>query len=107
VRTNAAEALGQKGPPGHRALVRLLDGPDRYAAQKAASMLQDAGVLDHYVEQLVDGTARDRADARTLLGKLIGLQRTDLLTDLGQRHKDPRVREAVTGLLETVRPSPA
>ena len=102
VRSNAADALRQKGELGHRALARLLDGADAYAAQKAASMLQEAGVLDHYVVQLVEGTARERADARALLGKLVGLQRTDLLTDIGQRHKDPRVREAVTHLLATV-----
>ena len=102
VRSNAADALRQKGELGHRALARLLDGTDAYAAQKAASMLQEAGVLDHYVVQLVEGTARERADARALLGKLVGLQRTDLLTDIGQRHKDPRVREAVTQLLATV-----
>ncbi len=106
VRSNAADALRQKGKPGHRALVRLLDGPDAYAAQKAAWMLQEAGVLDGYVGQLVDGTARERAAARALLGKLIGLQRTDLLTDIAQRHQDPRVREALTDLLASVPATP-
>ncbi len=106
VRSNAADALRQKGEPGHRALVRLLDGPDAYAAQKAAWMLQEAGVLDHYVSQLVDGTARERTAARALLAKLVGLQRTDLLTDIAQRHKDPQVREAVTDLLATVTATP-
>ena len=102
VRSNAAEALRQKGEPGHKALVRLLDGPDAYAAQKAAWMLQEAGVLDGYVSQLVDGTVRERAAARALLAKLIGLQRTDLLSDIAQRHNDPRVREALTQLLASV-----
>lgn len=106
VRSNAADALRQKGEPGHRALVRLLDGPDMYAAQKAAWMLQEAGVLDHYVGQLADGTAAERAAARALLGKLVGLQRIDLLTDIAQRHKDPRVREALANLLDTVVASP-
>lgn len=106
VRSNAAEALRHMGAPGHRALVRLLDGSDAYAAQKAASMLQEAGVLDQYVAQLVEGTARERADARALLGKLVGLQRTDLLTDIGRRHGDPRVREAVTQLLATAAAGP-
>ncbi len=106
VRSNAADALRQKGEPGHRALVRLLDGPDLYAAQKAAWMLQEAGVLDHYVGHLVDGTAAERAAARLLLGKLVGLQRIDLLTDIAQRHKDPRVREALNSLLDTVVTSP-
>jgi HEAT repeat protein len=102
VRSNAADALRQKGEPGHRALVRLLDGPDTYAAQKAASMLQEAGVLDHYVAQLAEGTARERAAARALLAKLVGLQRIDLLTDIARRHKDPRLRQAVTELLAAV-----
>ena len=106
VRTNAAEALRQKGGPGHRALVRLLDGADSYAAQKAAWMLQEAGVLDDYVLQLVEGSARERADALVLLGKLVALQRTDLLTDIGQRHKDPRIRAAVTDLLAKVSVTP-
>jgi HEAT repeat protein len=107
VRSNAADALRQKGEPGHRALVRLLDGPDMYAAQKAAWMLQEAGVLDHYVTQLVDGTARERAAARVLLAKLVGLQRTDLLSDIAQRHNDPHVREALADLLAAVTATPS
>jgi HEAT repeat protein len=100
VRSNAAEALRLKGEPGYKALKGLLDGPDTYAAQKAASMLQEAGVFDAYVTQLVDGTPRERVAARRLLGKLVTLQRTDLLTDVAARHADPRVRDAVAGLLQ-------
>lgn len=99
VRSNAAEALRLKGEPGYRALAGLLDGRDVYAAQKAASMLQEAGVLDGAVTQLVDGTPRERAAARRLLGKVVALQRTDLLADVAQRHTDPRVRDALAGLL--------
>lgn len=106
VRSNAADALRQKGEPGHKALVRLLDGPDAYAAQKAAWMLQEAGVLDHYVEQLADGNVRERAAARALLSKLVGLNRTDLLHDIARRHEDTHIREAVTELLATVTATP-
>jgi HEAT repeat protein len=99
VRSNAAEALRQKGERGHRALVGLLDSPDRYAAQKAAWMLQEAGVFDGYVRQLVDGTARERRAAEAMLAKLVALQRVDLLSDIALRHADQRVREAVSQLL--------
>jgi HEAT repeat protein len=102
VRSNAAEALRQKGDPGFRALLGLLDGPDTYAAQRAAWMLQESGVFDGYLRQLVDGTPRQRAAASALLGKLIALERVDLLTDVAERHADPRVREAVTRLLTKV-----
>jgi len=100
VRSNAAEALRLKGEPGYKALAGLLDGPDTYAAQKAASMLQEAGVFDAYVTQLVDGTPRERVAARTLLAKLVTLQRTDLLTHVAERHADARVRDAVANLLQ-------
>jgi len=101
VRSNAALALGTKGEKGYKALAGLLDSPDSYAAQRAASMLQEAGVFDRFVAKLVDGTPRERAAARKLLGKLVVLQRTDLLQDIAQRHEDPAVREAVTALLES------
>ena len=101
VRSNAALALGSKGEKGYKALAGLLDSPDAYAAQRAASMLQEAGVFDRFVSKLVDGTPRERAAARKLLGKLVVLQRTDLLQDIAQRHEDPAVREAVAELLES------
>jgi HEAT repeat protein len=99
VRSNAALALGTKGEKGYQALAALLDSPDTYAAQRAASMLQEAGVFDRFVGKLVDGTPRERAAARKLLAKLVVLQRTDLLQDIAARHEDPEVREAVTQLL--------
>jgi HEAT repeat protein len=103
VRSNAGEALRLKGEPGFRALKAMLDGSDAYAAQKAASMLQEAGVFDGYVKQLVEGTPRERTAARQLLGKLVTLQRTDLLADVARRHADPRVRDAIGRLLEPAR----
>ena len=101
VRSNAALALGSKGEKGYQALAGLLDSPDAYAAQRAASMLQEAGVLDRFVVKLVDGTPRERVAARKLLGKLVALQRTDLLQDIARRHADPEVREALSQLLAT------
>lgn len=101
VRSNAAEALRLKGEPGYRALIALLDGRDVYAAQKAASMLQEAGVFDGVVTQLVEGSPRERTAARQLLGKLVLLQRTDLLADLARRHADARVRDAISRVLDT------
>jgi HEAT repeat protein len=99
VRSNAALALGSKGEKGYQALAGLLDSPDTYAAQRAASMLQEAGVFDRFVGKLVDGTPRERAAARKLLAKLVVLQRTDLLQDIASRHEDPAVRDAVGELL--------
>ena len=101
VRSNAALALGSKGEKGYQALASLIDSPDTYAAQRAASMLQEAGVFDRFVGKLVDGTPRERAAARKLLGKLVVLQRTDLLQDIASRHEDPAVRQAITDLLST------
>jgi HEAT repeat protein len=101
VRSNAAEALRQKGEPGYQALATLLDSRDTYAAQKAAWMLQEAGVFDATVTALVEGSPRERKAAQALLRKLIALQRVDLLSDIAMRHRDERVRVAVARLLTT------
>jgi HEAT repeat protein len=101
VRSNAADALRQKGEPGYQALATLLDSRDAYAAQKAAWMLQEAGVFDATVTALVEGSPRERKAAQALLRKLIGLQRVDLLSDIAMRHRDERVRVAVARLLTT------
>ena len=99
VRSNAAEALRAKGPPGHRALISLLDGADAYAAQKAAWMLQEAGVFDAYLARLVGDSPAERAEAESMFAKLVALRRIDLLNDIASRHGDPAVRAEVGRLL--------
>jgi HEAT repeat protein len=104
VRSNAAEALRAKGPPGHQALISMLDGTDAYAAQKAAWMLQEAGVFDAYLARLVGGTPAERSEAETLFAKLVALRRLDLLNDIAARHGDPAVRAEVGRLLASAEP---
>ena len=101
VRANAAEALLQKGEPGHRALIATLDGEDAFAAQKAAWMLQEAGVLDALLARVAGGSDSERSEALGVLGKLVALKRTDLLNDIARRHPDPTVRGEVTRLLRS------
>ena len=107
VRSNAAEALRAKGPLGHRALISMLDGADAYAAQRAASMLQEAGVFDAYLARLVGGTPEERAEAQAMFGKLVALRRLDLLNDIAARHGDPAVRAEVSRLLAAAQPEVA
>ena len=96
--------LPAKGPPGHRALISMLDGADAYAAQKAAWMLQEAGVFDAYLARLVGADPAGRAEAESLFAKLVALRRLDLLNDIASRHGDPAVRAEVVRLLGAVLP---
>ncbi len=100
VRANAAEALRKKGESGHQALVRMLDSVDLYAAQQAVSVLQESGVLDGYVERLASDSEAERRRSRAVLGRMVSLQRVDLLTDVAAHHADPRVRVEAGRLLQ-------
>jgi HEAT repeat protein len=99
VRSNAADALRAKGTAGHNALILTLDGDDAFAAQKAAWMLQEAGVLDALLARLASGGEAERRDALAVLSRLVALRRTDLLSDIAARHPDAAVRAEVGRLL--------
>jgi len=106
VRTNAAEALKGKGDAGHAALVGMLDSGDGYAREQAVLMLEESGVLDHYVERLGSGKKVERDRAISLVARLVALNRTDLLHQMAAEHPDTEIRRNLTALLG-LSPQPA
>lgn len=55
VRLNASRALVNIGPEGEKALARTLEGPDRYARDRAAATLQERGVVRRLAGELAEG----------------------------------------------------
>ena len=53
MRRNCAEALGELGEPGLRALVALSDSPDRYVRDRCAAVLE---ALDGHADRAEAGT---------------------------------------------------
>ena len=52
VRLNASRALSNMGPAGEAALVRVLEGEDRFARDRAASSLEARGIIGRAAEAL-------------------------------------------------------
>ncbi|HXI02406.1 MAG TPA: HEAT repeat domain-containing protein [Candidatus Saccharimonadales bacterium] len=101
VRANAAEALKAKGISGREALIQMLDSDDPYAAQQAVQMLQESGVLDHFIGMLVSSVPGEQTSALGLMAKLVKLRRVDLLTEAAREHPDRVVRQRLATLLGT------
>jgi HEAT repeat protein len=89
-RANAAESLRLMGDEGLAALERMLDDPDRYATHQAVLMLQESGIVDRRVGQLVQDGPEQKA-AEGLLRRMVRAGQTG--------HPDNRVREALGRLL--------
>ena len=66
VRLNASRALAKVGPEGERALVRLLENPDRYARDRAASTLEFQGIVRRLAQDLAEGNGRSEYAARVI-----------------------------------------
>lgn len=99
VRANAAEALKNKGEPGMRALLGMLDSKDSYAAQQAVQMLQESGVLDAMVATLASENGAQRQQALDMMAKLVRLRRTDLLTEMAHTHPEASIRQRLAIIL--------
>jgi HEAT repeat protein len=99
VRANAAEALKSKGEPGQRALLSVLDSTDAYAREQAVLMLQESGMLDETMALLVSDDPGEVDRAASIIRKLVGLKRVDLLGESAVSHPNPRVRAALLSLL--------
>jgi HEAT repeat protein len=99
VRANAAEALRQMGNPGLEALHRMLDDVDGFAREQAVLKLEEAGVLDEVVAQVVSDEPERREAARALVRRVVKIGQLSRLRDHAARHPDPRVRESLCMLL--------
>jgi HEAT repeat protein len=100
VRSNAAGALKAMGPRGEKALLGVIDDSDNYARHQAILMLEESGVLADYVAALDATEEESRRSAETLIRRLVGLGRTDFLSDLSHSYPNFRARVRLGKILE-------
>jgi HEAT repeat protein len=99
VRNNAARALSCMGANGLQALEKLLDSTDRFARHQAVLMLQEMGVVDKRVGQLVSSDESERERAIEFVQKLVDARQLDRLRSLARGDRDEAVRRALWELL--------
>lgn len=99
VRANAAESLRRLGPAGHEALERMIDDDDVYASHQAVLMLEEEGLLETRLADLVAQDDERRAHARRVLDIVLDLRQTALLEHLAHHHHAAAVRGAITDAL--------
>jgi HEAT repeat protein len=99
VRSNAAGALQLMGPRGQKALLELVEDPDTYARHQAVLMLEESGVLSHYVAALDSREEGERHAAERLVRLLVEMGRTDYLSDQAREYPNFRVRDRLGELL--------
>ena len=99
VRTNAAESLRGLGTAGREALIRMLETEDTYARHQAVAQLEEGGIIDEYVADLVSKDRRKMAAAIRFVEKVISLQRIDRLTQQAIEHTQEGVRQALLQIL--------
>jgi HEAT repeat protein len=98
VRLNASRALANMGLVGERALIEVLEGPDRFARQRAAATLEAQGVTRQMVEELA---ARDKRGERAqrVVRALIHAGVTKHLERLARTMPDGENRRALRTML--------
>lgn len=103
VRVNAARALASLGPAGEKALVRVLEGEDRFARDRAAAALESRGVTERIVRDLTRSDERGR-EARRVVRAMVAAGATRrlrrLLDDLpgdGRRELESMLRTGEEG----------
>ena len=91
VRSNAGRALVNMGPEGERALVKVLEGPDRFARDRAAATLEGRGVIRRVVGELLEPGERGRA-ARAMVRAMVRAGTTRHLVYLAKMGADEERR---------------
>jgi len=99
VRANAAESLRSMGLEGLSALESMLDDSDAYARHQAVFMLEEAGVVDERVGDLLDASNRRRARSRNFVDRVIESGQCGRLTDLAEEHADLQIRAFLSHML--------
>ena len=104
VRLNASRALANMGSAGERALVEVLEGPDRFARQRAAATLEAQGVTRGMVGEL-DSSDDKGERARRMVRALIHAGATKHLERLARTMPDGENRRILQAILvEAVEP---
>ena len=70
VRINASRALVNMGTEGEKALARVLEGPDRYARDRAAAAMENRGITRRMVTEMA-GSGERATSARRVIRMLI------------------------------------
>jgi HEAT repeat protein len=100
VRANAAESLRGMGLEGLAALESMLNDTDAYARHQAVFMLEEAGVVDERVGDLLDASNRRRARSRVFVDQVIESGQCGRLADLAEEHADLQVRAFLAHMLQ-------
>ena len=99
VRSNAARALRGLGPRGAEALERTLDSDDRFAREQAVLMLEEVGLIDARVRELVAAEPAERDRAVWFVKRLVAMGQTGRLHVLAAESPSAVLREALAALL--------
>ena len=70
VRLNASRALVNMGTEGEKALARVLEGPDRYARDRAAAAMENRGITRRMITEMA-GSGERAMSARRVIRMLI------------------------------------
>ena len=104
VRLNASRALANIGPAGERALAEILDGDDRFARDRAATILEERGIVRRVVEEL-EAPGEKGAGARAMVGAMVRAGAVRYLEHLARTLPDEDVRAALARTMEEARDS--
>ena len=83
----------------------MLDDSDAYARHQAVFMLEEAGVVDERVGDLLDASNRRRARSRTFVDQVIESGQCGRLTDLAEEHGDLQIRGFLSHMLSRDQPT--
>lgn len=94
VRLNASKSLVNMGPKGEEALLRILEGEDRFARDRAAATLEGRGVTRRLVEELAESNGQGQR-ARRVIKAMVRAGATTYLGHLAQTLPDKKQRRAL------------
>jgi HEAT repeat protein len=106
VRLNASRALVNMGPEGEEALARILEGPDRFARDRAAATLEERGVARRLVGEMAGSGESARAARRTVRA-MVRAGATRHLGRLAETLPDAAERRALRRVFAETRPDDA
>ncbi|CAN5813011.1 hypothetical protein BH23ACT11_BH23ACT11_01670 [soil metagenome] len=102
VRLNASKALVKIGPEGEKALADLLEGPDRFARDRAAATLEEQGIVRRLAIELAQENGRSES-AERVIRSLVEAGATRHLDRLCQTLPEESVRRALSRVLSETR----
>lgn len=98
VRLNASRALMNLGPEGEKALIRILESPDRFARDRAAATLQEKGIVRLLAGELAEGDGQAEY-ARRVIQALVRSGATRHLDQLSRTLPKQEERQALREVL--------